>query len=184
MKKNLTPRIIILATLAGLTLIFLAAAAISLQNATKAHQNLQNMKMTRSFEAQQPTFTDVVLPVETAVSATATVAKIVVTEAVVIEVVVEETAVSPPTISPTNTSPPTPTLTPWQQVQQQVETLRNRLERGSEGHQGLSTALEESEPNETWCSNILIAIQDFNYVNDTASAEAIRELADAQNCEK
>ncbi len=135
MKKNNKARIVVLSTLAGLTLFFLGAAVISFQNATKAHQNSPYMKMTPTDETQQPT----------------------------------------------ESSPPT--LTAWEQVQQQVEQLRQRLERGSDGYQGLSTALEESEPNENWCNNLLIAIQDFKYINDTTGSQAVQELANTQNCE-
>ena len=163
MKKNNKPRIVVLFALAGLTLVFLGAAAISFQNATKAHQHTQYMKMTRSYETQQPMMTDVVLPAETAVLSTPTIVK-------------TETAAA--------TKPPlTPTLSPWEQVQKQVATLRSRLERGSDGHVGLTTALAETEPNEIWCSNLLIAIQDFNYLKDTASSEAIQALTKAQNCQ-
>ncbi|KAA3653833.1 MAG: hypothetical protein DWQ04_34970 [Chloroflexi bacterium] len=175
MKKNNKARIVVLSTLAGLTLVFLGAAAVSFQIATKAHQNSPYMKMTRNHETEQPTTIEVVLPVETAVLPTATVAAV-------------ETAVATPSTAPTNTPiptelPSTATLSPWEQVQKQVSTLRNRLERGTEGYEGLSTALEEAEPNKKWCSNLLIAIQDFNYINDTASAEAIQTLAQSQNCE-
>jgi len=175
MKKTNKARIFILSTLAGLTLVFLGAAAVSFQNATKAHQNSPYMKMTRNYETKQPSMSDVVLPAETAVYPTT-------------PIVETETAVPPQPILPTNTPaptkpPPTTTLSPWEQAQKQVETLRSRLERGSDGYQGLSTALEEIEPNEKWCSNLLIAIQDFNYVNDTVSSEAIQTLAKAHNCQ-
>ncbi len=162
MKKNNKARTVVLSTLAGLTLVFLGAAVISFQNATKAHQNSPYMKMTRNHETQQSTTTDVVLPIETAVLPTA-------------PVIETETAVA-------TEPPPTPTLSPWEQVQKQVDALRSRLERGSDGYVGLTSALKETGPNETWCSNLLIAIQDFNYINDTAGSEAIQELADTQNC--
>ena len=183
MKKDSKARIIVLSTLAGLTVVFLGAAVIAFQNATKAHENSQFMKMTRNYETQPPIMTEVVLPMPTdSTPIEIDLPNDIVEPTVTAAMNLENTAVSTNTPSPTNT--PQPTLSPWEQVQKQVEQLRSRLERGSEGYVGLSAALEESEPNETWCNNLLIAIQDFNYVNDTASSGTVQALADAQNCPK
>ena len=169
MKKNMKPRLFVLSTLAGLTFVFLGAAVISFMDATTEHQNSYYMKLTPTYATHSPTLTKVLAPVAATVMPTLT-------------AVSHKTIVTTVTLFPVAV-PPTPTLlSPWEQVQKQVETLRSRLERGSDGYAGLTAALAETEPNETWCSNLLIAIQDFNYLNDTAGVETIRILAEKQNC--
>lgn len=87
---------------------------------------------------------------------------------------------TPPEQPATHTPEATPTE--WEQVQQVVGAYRNRLERGSDGYAGLSEALEQNEPNETWCSGLAAAIGDFNYANEVESAQALAQLRDSQAC--
>ena len=76
----------------------------------------------------------------------------------------------------------TPTLTEWELVQTSIESLRNLLDRESDGYQGLTTALEQLEPNQAWCGGLSAAIGDFNYINDEESAQALRDLQETQGC--
>jgi hypothetical protein len=94
-----------------------------------------------------------------------------VVETAVLETQVEESSATP-----------IPTLTEWEQVQHTIESYRNRLERNSDGYQGLTTALEQTEPNPDWCGGLNAAIGDFAYVNDEESVQALRDLQDAQGC--
>jgi hypothetical protein len=61
-------------------------------------------------------------------------------------------------------------------------SFRNRLDRSSDGYQGLTIALEQTEPNSDWCSGLNAAINDFSYVNDEESAQALRDLQEEQGC--
>jgi hypothetical protein len=117
------------------------------------------------------------------------------------------TAPPPTAIPPATTAPPAPTATPapqqptgtplpaqeetptaaatlseWEQAQQAISSFRNRLERTSDGYNGLSEALEQSEANAVWCGGLDAAIGDFTYVGDTESAQALEELKLAQGC--
>jgi hypothetical protein len=83
-------------------------------------------------------------------------------------------------LAPTSTA--AATLSEWDQVQQIVSSYRDRLDRESEGYNGLSTALEQPGANEDWCGGLNAAVADFNYVNDEESAQALVELQAAQGC--
>lgn len=104
-----------------------------------------------------------------------------------------EPAGSPfPTAAPTSTEtlPPTPeitatpeaTLTEWQAVQEQIAGYRNRLAQQSDGYNGLTQALAQSEPNADWCGGLNAAIGDFDYAGDRESAQALEALQEAQGC--
>jgi hypothetical protein len=67
-------------------------------------------------------------------------------------------------------------------VQKQVGALRNRLDSTSDGYTGLTQALQEAGPTEAWCGGLAAAIGDFNYVNDSASAQALTDLQAEQGC--
>jgi hypothetical protein len=73
-------------------------------------------------------------------------------------------------------------LSEWEQVQAEVESFRDRLERASDGYNGLSEALEQPEPNQVWCGGLSAAIGDFNYINDAESAQALEDLKASQGC--
>jgi hypothetical protein len=73
-------------------------------------------------------------------------------------------------------------LSDWEQAQQQISNIRNRLERTSDGYNGLSEALEQSEANAIWCGGLDAAIGDFTYVGNTESAQALADLKLAQGC--
>jgi hypothetical protein len=94
------------------------------------------------------------------------------------------TAATTETETPEETAPLEPTATPteWEQVQRTIESYRNRLDRGSDGYQGLTVALEQVEPNQAWCGGLGAAIGDFAYANDEESAQALRDLQDTQGC--
>lgn len=77
---------------------------------------------------------------------------------------------------------PTPTLNAWEMVQVEVARLRNLLERDSDGYNGLTSALEQDEPNLDWCAGLSTAIGDFNYVGDSESAQSLEELQSSQGC--
>ena len=91
-----------------------------------------------------------------------------------------------PTETPLPTVEETPTaaatLSEWEQAQQKISSFRNRLERTSDGYNGLSEALEQSEANAVWCGGLDAAIGDFTYVGDTESAQALEELKLSQGC--
>lgn len=78
---------------------------------------------------------------------------------------------------------PAATLTEWELVQRTVATYLNRLGRGSDGYQGLTLALEQPEPNQTWCGGLGAAIADFDYANDGESAQVLRDLQISQGCD-
>lgn len=87
-----------------------------------------------------------------------------------------------PTSSPAVTSAPAATLSEWEQVQRQLGRYRNLLDAYSDGHTGLTLALERPEPDETWCNGLTAGINDFEYVKDTESADALLELKHSQGC--
>lgn len=92
------------------------------------------------------------------------------------------TATETPSPTPEFTATPEATLTEWQAVQAQVEGFRNRLAQQSDGYNGLTQALAQSEPNEDWCGGLNAAIGDFDYAGDQESAQALEALQEAQGC--
>jgi len=88
------------------------------------------------------------------------------------------------TLSPTPeiTATPEATLTEWQAVQEQIAGYRNRLAQQSDGYNGLTQALAQSEPNADWCGGLNAAIGDFDYAGDKESAQALEALQEAQGC--
>ncbi len=99
---------------------------------------------------------------------------------------ITRTATAGPTPSATPSavvvSTPTATLSEWEQVQRQVAQYRSRFSSDSDGYAGLTLALEQAEPNPAWCGGLSAAIGQFNYANDTASANALTTLKQSQNC--
>ena len=87
-----------------------------------------------------------------------------------------------PAIEPTATRTPAPTKTEWELTQDQVSRLRNLLDSYSDGYNGLTSALEQTGPNKTWCDGLTIAINDFAYIKDSESAETLQGLKDLNDC--
>lgn len=90
----------------------------------------------------------------------------------------EATSTSEPTTRATITA----TLTPWEDVQAEVRSLRNLLDSAADGYIGLSLALDQQESNEAWCVGLNAGLNDFNYAKDLASAARLEKLQQEQGC--
>jgi hypothetical protein len=111
-----------------------------------------------------------------------------------LEATTQPTTMTPASSTPESTIPPTAaatmppaetataTLTPWEEVQADVRSLRNRLDSASDGYTGLSLALDQPQPNEAWCAGLNAGLNDFNYAKDLDSAARLEKLLQEQGC--
>ncbi len=74
------------------------------------------------------------------------------------------------------------TQSEWELAQAEVARLRNLLDSYSDGHAGLTTALEQTSANADWCNGLIAGINDFEYIEDTESANILKDLKQAQGC--
>jgi hypothetical protein len=106
----------------------------------------------------------------------------VITPAVPVDTTTPETVLVTTTPEGAVTPIPEQAFSEWELVQQTLTSYRNRLDRSSDGYNGLTLALQEADANETWCGGVAAAVGDFAYVNDADAVRILSELMASQGC--